>query len=937
MKIPDPMPTHCKRQQVYGNDKIFFAVLKDKIEEGRKALRELGLTLLAKAIDKMIAAPVSHENNKLFTILLQPHYLCGFMRTDRPLTHAEQVHYRKTYNPDLSKSQLPRLVKERWEDLVYRFYTQKNNIRTEADFLRMAPGLLTTKSAGMGSVAVDLITRSALPRSREVYVMVNGKKVKRYSTRFTFSDKTTLFFADPWRYLRKEYFDPVREDLPWKIGNRDVQGKPSRAIFVVKLRFFLFDGYFIPSISRIIARQDETIDHPLKGNHCYTMNKEIGRPMIDHFWGMWASSNPTIMQKETDFSKFDATQDPVIARDPKIEGFKAAAIRANVAEEEFLGYKSALEAFIEMQKERRTSYFQTNKASPVHEVEMTLSGELDTSLSNSVVNLANADAFFEKFLENPKLHQAFKLLRWMVLGDDAAIFWLTNTLYYSQETHEMMVKMFTDVTNTNGLKINDWKTVFRIWYYEYLKKHSVYGYFVPLYMQTDVLVAENPAYVNLTPVELCRSVHSTCNVMIGRGWGRHLMHSYFLSFWNLKRAYVDRSYTGRHRDYDLWIRLPFMSLSVPPEDGGVGAFLDETLFASKNGLIMFDAYQKPELYEWINAACFVMKVRPPNTKRAIAQRLLEGEVTNPKLFFQSGLDYVKKHVWIPERLKMAQVANEGLRRNGLTVPKETYTRFPEYLMSTVLEGNPRLGQIDAEVRSTLGNLYMDRVQAYNGADVIGESYGWMKPLKVEWLEIDEEEVYDICPYSCIDPIYQRLYRIVGYARDKDFIELNAERIFSIIHRDPHAPKYITSDRLYTILSAPNVIHNPDFIMLKLLSLGIRKQTAGQVLKRIVDKGLAYRMMRDAIIMSVGDNLLGQLDFSEKTYRRFVKFISTGDKIVDAVLQNLGMGYVIYNYVRTGRMRKLRLSYDDLGRSEILGFLTGKKKFYRSLRHLKLFD
>lgn len=402
------------------------------------------------------------------------------------------------------------------------------------------------------------------------------------------------------------------------------------------------------------------------------------------------------------------------------------------------------------------------------------------------------------------------------------------------------------------------------------------------------------------------------------------------SFWNIKRPI--RMFSENISV--SWFLPPFGCLWTPIKLKGAGHTPHSILFASKDGLIGYLCMLDPKLKSIVNAAASTLDVGIPNIKRQLAKQILEGSVTEPLDFFSAGKEFMVKHVWEEGKKIASSKAQEKLRANRINVPNEVYTNFPILNMENVISGNSKLGKIEADIKNRLGSKYYKSTLTPT-KDMVEAAYGWMGEFKTEMMSRDEEEVISVCPYAVIDSRIQKLYRIFGIIENRDVYQVHPERVLRLIRQDKSFPRYLRAERVFELVTQPAVIQNPEMIYHILVAIGLEANVSSRLMRELVLSGDTYKMLTESIILSTNDNIIGQLNLNRINYERFVEMSRTANRILDATLSVLGLGYVIYRYLVTGKMYKIRFTLTDQSRATMMAKFTGKK-MYLALKSLGIY-
>ena len=280
-------------------------------------------------------------------------------------------------------------------------------------------------------------------------------------------------------------------------------------------------------------------------------------------------------------------------------------------------------------------------------------------------------------------------------------------------------------------------------------------------------------------------------------------------------------------------------------------------------------------------------------------------------------------------------SEEVLRKLGVKLPRNRYTNFTTEMMVDSLQNNPRLLNIKANVKTLYGTAYSVNVTKPT-KDFLKTNFGWMEHVTI--IKKDPlKEVIPICPFV-MDTFVRKLFRQIGYTRSGTAYRISAATIFSIIKKDKNFPRYIRQETVYEIISKPNIIHFPRRIFHMLRVLGLESTLASTLTSQLQGSADTYKMLTEAGIVSTNDNIVGQMDLSQRTYSRVCNVISTGNRILNSVLNVILMAFSIVEADRTnGIVHSYDLLYTNEGLKKMLIQFTGKTKTYKSLSYLNVFN
>jgi hypothetical protein len=920
-KDPNPTLSGFKVGPVIGNDSLHFKLFEKKITEGIDILKENGLVKLAETISFLIKASPNQKNLGLASIMINPHYITGFMRTNAPISHKKTV---EGEFPQVKDAPFGKYISQQMKEACEYYLKNPRYPKTEADILRLAPSTMTSRSAGIGPLRMEVSTGQRFPGS-----LLNDA-TGRWARQFSFTDKTMHFYRNPWAQLLKEHKVYSSEKIRFRVGSRHVPGKATRAIYLMPLPIYLLEVPVIPALADSQMRfYNSEISDPLHGSHIYTLGKETGLPLIDHATGLYASSREEVMIVEQDFTSFDISEKWDNVWKYIVAGIDEAIAENLMPKGGVFGYKSALHGLKEAYSSMKSLHFITGDIKL--DGSWLTSGLLGTLPINNITNTAFARYFYSRFRAKGKARNVASLSRWLFQGDDSVSFWNYDKDQWNSEIYEEMANAMVLRAKENGLDLNFQKTVFRSWFYEYLKKHAIYGWFFGNKMSTDIFSAERPAY-DQDPIVILRSLASTAATMAARGYRQDLMTASVMMMWNIKRmVLINRSHERKNAQ---WFVLPFCGLYAPTPIG-VGLVPGSLIFASRNGLCALHAFQDTKLYNLLNGAMTTMNAKHIDPRRDIVRNLISGKYTTPKNYFGKGIDLINKYVKEPRKIKASKEATARLAKLGVKAPRLSYEFFTRNMFEMVLSGNASISKLDADVKSIMGRAFAERLDGKT-EDVLDEMYGWMSGLTVSFTDKKINASAERCPLASFGPKYSELVRILGFRKGKNVFEMHPERILSFLKRDPTIPRYLRSEMILAAISKPNIINFPERIVDTLIILGVDQQIAAQAVASLKSQGLLFAMMTEATLMSTADLVIGQCDLSRGSYEKLVDTWQVNDPVLESVIQLLGLGYALTSYMQTGVIKQVRITFTDEALGKMLTQFTGRRNRYKALKYLGVY-
>jgi hypothetical protein len=914
--------TSFRLKEIPGNDKIHYELQKDKLDGELEKLREAGYVKLAETYYNNIRMDVTEENIKLMSLFLNPHLLCGFSRGLSSAAHKAQVEKKPEFDPE--GVTMGPLIKEKWMDLMRRTSAIKYMPWTESRFLENLPRLQTSRSAGGERFKFDV----SLP----YYVPGSQRRGKFFSVSLTFTDKMMVFLGKGSKVISQmRVLKPSDATDYYKTGNRDTQGRNPRAIFMIPIHEYSAEAVVaLPIFDLVTQFPRGYYEDPLDDDSIFIIGKEEGFQEIDHAYGMMASSS-WILILLADFSQFDSTQAWENMRKYMVEAMEAIAVEMGWDKTEggFLGYGSFMEMYIRLLKNRKETWFQLGKDGEIVGLDQLLSGEFLTIMINGVTNQSNMKDFMQEMLAyHRRVLEKMRLVKASIQGDDSVQFW-ENLSSVTTDNISELLDVFVAVSARNGMDLNWNKTTTRYFFYEYLKKVCVYGRSVGLFSQTLPLSAETRA--DLTPVDRMKSWIATFNVSVSRGQSLRLCYNTCLAGWSFMRRHKQDLRKVDRKTISYF--LPYGVLYLPTDLGGVGLSRHGLILASKDLIIGYRESKNPMVREMFNKAAHIMDVSYTNVSRELSGAAYEGRMTRPKDAMKYAKDYFKKYVLIPSRLREAALAERRLGREGVKVGRMAYRRSVQMSIENSISSTRKVQQLN--VKKALDETFK-HLRRFDD-DIIRDymkKYDWAKWLTIEKLTPIERVLEEPIRAGLSKPLRMLQLQLGHVTAQNEYIP-NPERLLNFLRRDPHFPRHITKETILGLLSKPRLCQNTDLMVDMLIAIGVGKDIAAEAVNTFLKSGRAFQIYLNSKI-SKRDTFVPILDFSERKLEQILDVLPSGLRYLDLFLRELAFGYLLDEAQTDGYGSKIRVTYNDKGRADILNYLREDTKL-DIVRYLGLYD
>jgi hypothetical protein len=341
---------------------------------------------------------------------------------------------------------------------------------TEKQWILALPGLMTNKSAGIGSRNIDIVIEEGdkLGPARKERVKVR--------------DKLLIWLMEGAAFLGKEALDRAlsKDGDPGGVADRSVPGRRGRIINKVPVNYFSHESYWAAVLSDLILRRKE---------HAAIRAKTT---LSAQARGIHGSGDGMIVENAVDFDSFDAHIGAIMRAAMLLGAIKAM-------EEVFPPEKSNsildFDSPMEMLKIMWTKSPYVKGPSGFGSVEgyanvqQVLSGEYFTMILDTIVNLAFQSVNRRNYVALFETLSQVDFTEELVLsnGDDNTHFFrmseiLVNKLRNSEKREDILKEAYRKMTETvdstarrNGLAVNSTKGRFGRWRHEFLSKGAHTG------------------------------------------------------------------------------------------------------------------------------------------------------------------------------------------------------------------------------------------------------------------------------------------------------------------------------------------------------------------------------------------------------------------------------------------------------------------------------
>jgi hypothetical protein len=823
------------------NDSIFSTVVRSQVLEERKKMKEAGLISTLDMWQRLEVDPVLPPTFIRYSCMLEVLKWAGYTRTDVALSIKEQFTFEVPENYD---NEWVEFITSKWSRAFKDVIDQKRLLSYQ-EYLSRVPTLLTSRSAGSGSVKVS--------------VKVDGKIFEVGGT-----NKRVAFYTHADKLLKPaavSLSNAFDLKVRWGLGIRNVPAKATRAITLVPLPNILAEGIWLGLYDVIEAEPQ------------FTTGKETG-VIISDMWHLLVNtgcddSNPVI-NLLNDFSTFDASELWENVRYPALRGLDRALRQRGLRGVQYGPWADVGQPLEMMWYPIEKGRMFKIPGSDGEEISYTglSSGELLTLLINNISNDAFTD-FFSENMVRLNLDKTFKLLLERFQGDDAYSVYRLASGSYSVKTHAALIDELSRSAGSCGFSVNKFKSTLRRMYAEYLKKTVVCGQHIPL-LQMVVVGSER----NAKPGDPISEVRSFCRKMatlVQRGASsnmyRRLSFAYFLLKSTFRRRPAAFQKERSKRVHPGFFMPPIDMYWLPRSFGGIGEYPWSTVAATKDSYLAMLLGEDEKLLDQANRTAAIVNVPMGNFERKVGRKVAAGD-TQPPGAFDAGMQFVKLTM-DKVRARESFNAQTKLRMGGITIDDSMkYTKLPENTISDAITSNPALTSLNAEARFLAGTQMEISAMSENyDQEAIQNLYGWAMAGKVKKVV----ELQELSPgptfLPTLDESLQNIIRMFGVRTGKSAFDVSGKTILSILRRDPKFPRHITDKGIVAILTKPEIMIDSDRMMQVLVSIGASTENAALVSERVQNLQSSFELAQAAGAESHNDQLLPNLDLGLATHRR----------------------------------------------------------------------
>jgi hypothetical protein len=645
----------------------------------------------------------------------------------------------------------------------------------------------------------------------------------------------------------------------------------------------------------------------------FTSGKEKGILLHDHVWSAIASSDPSLITVDKDFSAFDSHQMEANSRLPMREAF---AIVFGQWIDSFGPWENVLAMVTKLLgKGRAFNRYYKSKGVKNGKTEETFiynglgSGEAITLNANNIVNaglqrdmynsVVNHEVIFKGHGVNKRVpfEQLFKLMRIQIMGDDEQETWLDEGGNWSLGMHKHLVDTSVAVAKRNGHDLNASKTLTRKSAAEYLKKIFMFGHYIPLGLIQ--LIAKERGDFMVDPIELFRGYKGLINTASGRGFNHNGFALKLLHYtWAMRRGFrwFEKTESG-------FVYAPFALLWTPIMMGGIGAHwicpYGANIDASLAVIATWNRDYKV-LVEQAAGKIKGIKSRIVNRIKDAIKSASDKRTKNRSTQFDQAFDEIK--LSMPKsRIANAVRADNFLRYNN--APKLGglfYLEYPKEMIAQMFTSTSKVNAIKLEDQLNVTRL----IRVRNEKVSFEEEFPWV--FAYNWyLDDIENHVDGRCPIVGLDENSKNLLVHMGINLSGINERFTPNTVFTILKRDRFWRRDVTEEALFKYLTQPSLLTNTQLIYPTLIAIGVREDLAGMIASKLVGSLDGMDIKMNVQHVSLNDGFLNTLDIRRERIEASVK-CGELDDVMKNVLISIGyMNYIINAYM--GIYRKIHIT------------------------------
>jgi hypothetical protein len=924
-------------------DSIMYGLHQKDVQKAIQECALAGLPKLSSWLSGVVTAPSTKQFLREYVFIEAIQGWAGFTRSFLPTALKGQSDYEIPV-PDWSDKRLQgvkEVVEERktqcndehpWSDNLDRNVREmfeyskgrKGSPLTYPEWLRTIPGMLTSSSPG--SQPHEL----ASAESRAFGIIAPSRNIPESDKRpfkLRAKSRAARFMIDPSANINKNEFVNLRYTAndPGSFGWREVPGgKASRLVNPQKNIYYFCEKLFENFLKPAAFSNTRGNYVPFKTAYDFHYAVETGVIVQTFGWLLVATSANRWLIEMADFSTLDASLKyatfrryvkRTIIRYIQENGWdgpwgdKNAGFYFEGGLVEILEILWGKNHVYDVHRQVRVGRFTTMLV-----LDMVLSGELLTSILDSIATKANFQMFIELMTSSNALK--WSLNSFNILGDDfLAIFEIPKPISPGDvEVYTLARRM---MAAENNLTFRPDAVLMRSELAEYLKKTFWRGFYLPRNLLQ--LFASEKDELIVDPVERLRSFRSLIGASVARGLPHVVGTRFLMHVWNLHRgikAGISRSQRSED-SVQIWYHYPYDVIHLPLCMKGIGMYPYTVLGANLDAVIAFRCQVETNgLKESFRASAFIMQVDRSTFMRKIIGKIVSGE-TVPIKAFGKGEKFIRTHMMQENVLNAAVSAMDGLRSRKLPTPGNLfYGAMPRRMIAPVVESIKELRLMSTEVKrfiidAALRTLFTEKRKSKFNFDGTWQSkFGWLTSLVPNYLHQFEELKDEPNLFWVLDDRISAMYRHVGPAmlRDDDIFSL--EELAKLMAQDSNLDRALQPEAVMRYISNPAFIRDIEALPLALKAIGFNDKSLATIMSRF--RSLRDRMFVSQIgdLISYNDSFLPNMDLRLSNLKRFVSFPHTADAAAKNLFTKVGFLDSLIQYVLTGKWSFLKWMADD---------------------------
>jgi len=895
-----------------------------------KEAREAGLLELEKLFRLSLRLPLNKIGYRACTFISALRGVTGYVGTDNNISFDEVYDHREespvykgvglpdTYSRDsVGELIMPHVMK--LKDSMKATYMQLNSIKSRirmidwASFVEQLPKLMTSNSAGIGSIVI----KGKLDNS-PVEIRATAKSILYALSPGSFRPGTE--YGGPGKHLTMDeinvYYQWYSPENPGRMAERRVVAKASRPIEMQQLSQFIIELFFYAPFYRLMMRKNKSIDYNFNGSayiitefgqsfdqNIFATGSETGNVLIDHAVGFQTTGNAPMNTEHgrrlvvaTDYSSYDQTEVFANMRIPFVDGVKEA-FTSVFGESAYIGPFSSFDEAMATINPMTAAPFKLKNGKLVY-LTGVRSGEYATMLYNNSMNASVCDTV----METNRMLGLGVYVHLKIQGDDviAIIMIRDEGIDNNCVSHSLRLQSISDAVeglpvptavakstcmtvNQCGLSTNPDKGVVAFNIYDFLKVRVMSGRYSPNnYAQ---LFGSESLGMSDSPQQFMAGQLQKSDLIVSRGFSPIFVYRYQLMLFLVRCSFRVRI---KFSDPDTaYMYYPPMSMFFSPTSmGGLGRSPTVFPFPADPALSILMCQNRDWEEYILERTKSFNPPRPKDYAEILAKMIMASgkrndftvvSKTSPtnipladcKKPFHQGVVELSESL-DKEGLRNSDECFSKLAAKGISIvnPKLLYKNMPTRMITNVLESNSAVMEFAAEKTKTISAdaFVMAKQKSFSESEV------WIRSFRFVFGEYPATTKPDDAdgPMCYLHPDHSSFFHQVGWGCTTADAERKLTSILNTIKSDPLFPRDVTDEGIMRLLFSPEIAEDPSIAPLVIGSLGASQDTMAELQATFSDASTVGILMQYlAGAFSLTSPCLMQIDRSRDNLSRWV--------------------------------------------------------------------